>query len=262
MRLSVRFYPCIVATFAFALLAGAGANAQSSGGSSSSSNSGSNSGSNSASAPSTTGETAAELAANGAYIPVDPLANVRYNNRWDVSLEMAYQHIKAGPNVLQGANLGGLNLSGSYWLTKRWGVEGSGRGFLGTSGVGQPNALNIKGPFISEYFFTAGPEWLGPHNKHGALIAHVLVGGVYGDFEGGLQGQNASYVAFYNDQVAPAVIMGGHFDLNRSAHWVFRVTTDATMTHYSTNYGAKIAQWDINPAVSVGVQYKFTKIKR
>jgi hypothetical protein len=262
MRLSVRFYPCIVATFAFALLAGVGANAQSSGGSSSSSNSGSNSGSNSTSTPATTGETAAELAANGAYIPVDPLANVRYNNRWDVSLEMAYQHIKAGPNVLQGANLGGLNLSGSYWLTKRWGVEGSGRGFLGTSGVGQPNALNIKGPFISEYFFTAGPEWLGPHNKHGALIAHVLVGGVYGNFEGGLQGQNASYVAFYNNQIAPAVIMGGHFDLNRSAHWVFRVTTDATMTHYGTNYGAKIAQWDINPAVSVGVQYKFTKIKR
>jgi hypothetical protein len=69
-------------------------------------------------------------------------------------------------------------------------------------------------------------------------------------------------VNFYNNQVAPAVIMGGHFDLNRSGHWVFRITPDAVMTHYGTNYGAKISQWDINAAVSVGVEYKFTKHKR
>jgi len=218
--------------------------------------------SSSSSSSSVANPTSTQTPANGTYIAIDPLANVRYDNRFDMSLTMAYQHIKAGPNVLQGANLGGLDLSGSYWLTKRWGIEASGRGFLGTSGVGQPNARDIKGPFISEYFFAAGPEWLGPHNKHGDLIAHVLVGGVYGDFEGGLQGENASYVNFYNNQVAPAVLMGGHWDLNRSAHWVFRITTDAAMTHYGTNYGAKIAQWDINTNVSVGVAYKFTSIKR
>ena len=239
------------------MMTGTGVQAQTSG-----SGSGSGSSSSSSSNSSVANPAGAQAPVNGTYISVDPLANVRYDNRFDISLTMAYQHIKAGPNVLQGANLGGLDLSGSYWLTKRWGIEGTGRGFLGTSGVGQPNALNIKGPFISEYFFAAGPEWLGPHNKHGDLIAHVLVGGVYGDFEGGLQGQNASYVAFYNNQVAPAVLMGGHWDLNRSAHWVFRVTTDAAMTHYGTNYGAKIAQWDINTNVSVGVAYKFTRIKR
>jgi hypothetical protein len=221
-----------------------------------------NTGSSSSSSSSNSVETPAQTATNGAYISVDPLANVRYDNRWDMSLAMAYQHLKAGPNLLEGANLGGLDLSGSYWLTRRWGIEGSGRGFAGTSGVGQISAPPIRGPFISEYFFTGGPEWLGPHNKHGALIAHVLVGGVYGDFEDGLSGHNASYVNFYNNQIAPAVIMGGHFDLNRSAHWVFRVTPDAVMTHYGTNYGAKISQWDINAAVSVGLQYKFTKIKR
>lgn len=232
-----------------------------SGGSGAGSTSGSGSGSSSSSNSSVATQTSAQAAVNGTYISIDPLANVRYDNRFDVSLTMAYQHIKAGPNVLQGANLGGLDLSGSYWLTKRWGIEGTGRGFLGTSGVGAPSQT-IKGPFISEYFFAAGPEWLGPHNKHGDLIAHVLVGGVYGNFEQDLRGQGAQAVAFYNDQVAPAVLMGGHWDLNRSAHWVFRVTTDAAMTHYGTNYGAKIAQWDINTNVSVGLAYKFTNIKR
>jgi hypothetical protein len=258
MRLPVRFSPCIVAAFALALLAGTSAKAQTSSPNSGSSPAPSSGSSSSSSVANPAG---AQTPVNGNYISVDPLALVRYDNRFDMSLTMAYQHIKAGPNVLQGANLGGLDLSGSYWLTRRWGVEGSARGFVGTSGVGAPSQT-IKGPFISEYFFTAGPEWLGPHNKHGDLIAHVLVGGVYGKFEQDLRGASPEVVAFYNDQVAPAVIMGGHFDLNRSEHWVFRITTDAAMTHYGTNYGAKISQWDINTNVSVGVVYKFTKTRR
>lgn len=195
---------------------------------------------------------------NGAYIAIDPLAHVRYDNRYDVSLGLAYDHMKAGPNLLEGSNLGGLDLSGSYWLSKHWGAEGSVRGYLGTSGAGT-NAANIKGPFVAQYFFVGGPEWLGPHNKHGALIAHVLVGGVYGDFERDLRGNSPQVVAFYNNQVAPAVIMGGHFDLNRSEHWVFRVTPDAVLAHYGTNYGPKVSQTDVNFAISVGLEYKFKK---
>ena len=42
----------------------------------------------------------------GVYIQVDPLAKVRYDNRYDVSVGFAYDHMKAGPSLLQGANLG------------------------------------------------------------------------------------------------------------------------------------------------------------
>jgi hypothetical protein len=210
--------------------------------------------------------TAAPTAGNGTYIATDPLALVRYDNRYDLSLGAAYDHMKAGPALLQGSNLGGLDLSGSYWFSKHWAVEGSGRGYAGTSGAA-PNtfvdskgqAESIQGPFVSEYFFTAGPEWLGPHNKHGALIAHVLVGGVYGNFEQDLRSQSPSLVGFYNNQLAPAVIAGGHIDLNRSARWVFRVTPDAVLTRYGINYGSKITQNDVNFAISVGVEYKFKK---
>ena len=95
--------------------------------------------------------------------------------------------MKAGPTLLQGSNLGGLDITGTMWLTKRWGLQTSERAYLGTSGAGI-NAANrgggpIKGPFVAEYFFTGGPEWLGPHNQHGAILAHLLVGGVYGQFE-------------------------------------------------------------------------------
>jgi hypothetical protein len=231
MRFRVSFFASFVAVAALALQAGICAEAQS---------------------------TAAQSTGTGTYIVVDPLANVRYDNRYDVSLGLGYDHMKAGPTLLQGSNLGGLDLSASYWLTRHWGIEGNGRFYLGTSGAGV-NPYNIQGPVVSQTFFTAGPEWLGPHNKHGALTAHALFGGVYGRFQQDLLGYPPSAFDFYNNQIAPAAIIGGHMDLNRSEHWVFRVTPDAVMTHYSTNYAPKVSQFDVNFAISVGVQYKFKK---
>ena len=231
MRFPVRFIASFLAVAALALQAGICAQAQS---------------------------TAAQSAGNGTYIVVDPLANVRYDNRYDVSLGFGYDHMKAGPTLLQGSNLGGLDLSGSYWLSGHWGVEGSVRAYVGTSGAGI-NDLGIKGPFVAQYFGAAGPEWLGPHNKHGALTAHALFGGVYGKFQQDLLGYPPSAFDFYNNQVAPAAIIGGHMDLNRSEHWVFRITPDAVMTHYSTDYAPRVSQFDVNFAISVGVEYKFKK---
>ena len=210
--------------------------------------------------------TASPTAGNGTYIATDPLALVRYDNRYDVSLTAAYDHMKAGPTAHEGANLGGLDLDASYWFSKHWAVEGSGRSYFGTSGVATVNSSNtsVSGPFISEYFFTGGPEWLGPHNRHGALIAHVLVGGVYGNFQQDLRSYSAADVGFYNNQFAPAAIIGGHIDLNRSARWVFRITPDAVVTRYSTDYKPSTYLsagrfTDVNFAISVGVEYKFKK---
>jgi hypothetical protein len=205
-----------------------------------------------------TRSTAQSTASPTTYVVVDPLAGVRYDNRYDISVGMAYDHMKAGPTLLEGSNLGGLDVSGSYWLLKHWGVEGSGRVYMGTSGAA-PNPDHIDGPFVSQYFFTAGPEWLGPHNKHGALIAHALVGGVYGNFTQDLRGYPPSVVAFYYNQLAPAAILGGHIDLNRSAHWTFRITPDAVLTRYSNNFTPKVTKTDVNFAISVGVEYKFQK---
>jgi hypothetical protein len=207
------------------------------------------------------------------YVQVDPLAGVRYDNRFDLSLGAAYQHIKAGPTLREGANLGGLDISGSYWFAKRLGVEGTFRPTVGTSGAAPNTFVNsqgqvesIQGPFVAQYLFAGGIEWLGPHNKHGALIAHALMGGAYGDFEHDLRGQPPSLVDFYNNQFAPAGIFGGHWDLNRSPQWVFRITTDAVWTRYSTDYSTNISpsggrnNW--NYAMSVGMEYKFKKKRK
>ena len=207
--------------------------------------------------------TDAQTTGNGTYVAIDPLAKVRYNNRFDISVGLGYDHMKAGPTLLQGSNLGGLDISGSYWLTKHWGIEGTSRDYVGTSGAGinhdGANGGAIKGPFVAQYMFLGGAEYLGPHNKHGALIPHVLIGGSYGDFEKDLLGNSPSTVDFYNNQIALAGIIGAHMDLNRSEHWVFRITPDAIMTHYGINYPPSTKQFDVNFALSVGVEYKFKK---
>ena len=244
MRLSVRF---LIVSITFGLLTtvalpGTIAHAQDSSQSSSQTNN----------------QAAGQEPASPVYVSIDPLAGVRYDNRFDLSVGMAYDHMKAGPTLLQGSNLGGLDISGSYWFARRIGLEGTFRPYVGTSGAA-PNPYSINGPFVAQYLFVAGPELLGPHNKHGDLMAHVLVGGAYGDFERDLRGNPPSVVDFYNNQVALAMIAGGHMDLNRSAHWVFRITPDAVITHYGINYPPKDHYWDVNFALSVGVEYKFKK---
>ncbi len=203
--------------------------------------------------------------ANGVYISSDPLANVRYDNKYDVSVGLASGHIHAGPNLREGADLGGLDVSGSYWLTKRLGLEGSGRAYLGTSGTTPAAAgppYNESGVFVAQYMFLAGPEFLGPHNKHIALIGHALVGGAYGDFNkelgrGGSKTGPTGVAAFYDNQVALGGAFGGHIDLNRSPRWVFRITPDALLTGYDGTSQYSHTQW--NFGISVGVEYKFKK---
>jgi hypothetical protein len=250
MRLPVRFSVSILAATFLAVFAGARIHAQSQPRQDSSSQT----------AP--TQVPTDQSTGNGTYISIDPLARVRYDNRFDASLGMAYDHMKAGPTLLQGSNLGGLDAEGSYWLTKHWGIEGSGRGYIGTSGTAPNAPNNVKGPVVKEYFFVGGGEWLGPHNKHGAILAHAMFGGVYGNFQKDLLGQPPAKFDFYNNQIAPAAIIGGSFDLNRSQRWVFRITPDAIIKRYSINYAPFTTSTDVNFAISVGLEYKFTSIKR
>ena len=218
-------------------------------------------------APSQPGNRPGNQPINGTYVSTDPLAGVRYDNRWDLSVGLAFGHIHAGPNIRDGANLGGLDVSGSYWFSRNWGVEGSGRGYLGTSGT-TPTAAGLgeSGVYVAQYMFLAGPEYLGPHNKHAAVIVHALVGGAYDDFNkeidkpSNIPGQPitgpSGPAGFYANQFAFAGAFGGHIDLNRSPHWVFRVTPDALLTTYDPGSSAYThEQW--NFGLSVGMEYKF-----
>jgi hypothetical protein len=185
--------------------------------------------------------------------PNDTLSGVKYDARWEFYGGPAYAHFDAGPNLLQGANLGGLDVQAARWSTKRWAAVGNLRAYLGTSGA-VPNPYNIHGPFVAEFFALAGPEYRGPSNEHASMTFHALVGPVYGLFDKALKAVPPATVGFYNNQWALGAAVGGSIDLNRSQKLAFRISPDATLTNFGSN-GIK-EQF----ALSVGIVYRLGHI--
>lgn len=180
------------------------------------------------------------------------LSGVSYNNRYEVYGGVAYSHFDAGPSLLQGANLGGVDIEGARFFTRKWAADASIRAYLGTSGAA-PNDLGINGPAVSEYMALAGPQYRLASNEHASLSLHALFGGTYGDFEGGLGSVQPRLVGFYNNQIAFASAIGGTIDLNRSPRLAFRIEPEALLTDFSSN-----GQSDFKEqfGISIGLVYR------
>lgn len=188
--------------------------------------------------------------------PNNTLANVRYDYRWELYGGFAYSHFNAGPDLTQGANLGGFDIQAARFFTPRWAVVANGRGYYGTSGVLPTGRIyGIDGPFVSEHMFLAGPEYRGPSNQHISMLFHALFGGAYGDFQSALKDQQGNpvppaEVGFFSNQLTFGSAIGGSIDLNRSPRLVFRVSPDAILTDYGS---AGIHE---QFAISVGLVYR------
>lgn len=191
--------------------------------------------------------------------PSAPLSGVRYDNRWEVYGGFAYSRFTAGPQLVQGSNLGGFDVQGTRWFTTRLGLTGNVRGYYGTSGA-QPNPYGIRGPFVSETLFMGGPEYRGPSNQHVTTTFHALFGGDHGNFESALYDQHGQKVpplavGFFSNQVAFASALGGSLDLNRSPKLAFRISPDAILT----DFGSSGIKADF--AISVGLVYRLGRDK-
>ena len=191
--------------------------------------------------------------------PPAPLAGVRYDFPWEIYGGFAYSHFDAGPNLLQGANLGGFDARAIREFSPRWGAGVNVRGYYGTSGTtpncgsctgSGPNAGPITGPFVSEQMFLAGPEFRALSNEHAAMMLHAFVGSAYGYFSGGLNCVPPQNVGFFSDQFSWAGAFGGSIDLNRSPRLVFRIAPDATLTDFG---GVQVKE---QFALSVGIVYR------
>jgi hypothetical protein len=188
------------------------------------------------------------------------LANVRYDYRWEIYGGIAYSHFNAGPNLLQGSNLGGFDIQAAHWFRQHWAAAGNFRDYLGTSGV-VPNIYGIRGPFVSEQMFMVGPEFRGPSNPHASLTLHALFGGAHGNFDSDLRDQTGNPVppntlGLFNNQTSFGGAFGGALDLNRSPNLAFRISPDATLTNFG---GAGLHE---QFTISVGVVYRLDQVGR
>jgi hypothetical protein len=193
--------------------------------------------------------------------PSDTLAGVHYDYKWEIYGGLAYSHFNAGPQLVQGSNLGGFDIQAARFLRKRWAVVGNARGYYGTSGVA-PNPYGIKGPFVDEYMFLGGGEYRGPSNEHVSMTFHALFGGAHGGFDSATKDQagnpvDPELIGLFRNQTSFGSALGGSIDLNRSSRWVFRISPDATLTNFKNSAG----QGGIHEqfAISVGVVYRLKR---
>lgn len=183
----------------------------------------------------------------------DTLAGVRYDNHWQLYFGAGYRHFNAGPDLFQGAQLGGPDVQITRRLSPHWGATGNVRGYWGTSGA-TPNKYGIQGPLVSEYLFLGGPEYRGPRNEHAAVNFHALIGGAYGVYDADLGRIPPGMVGFYSNGMSVAGAFGGSLDLNRSPRWALRLSPDLMVTHHGSQFQEQFA-------MSVGVLYRFAPRK-
>jgi hypothetical protein len=198
----------------------------------------------------------------------DTLSTVRYDNKYDIYGGVGFSHFKAGPNLAQGANLGGFDVRGTRWLTGRLGATASIRGYYGTQGV-NPNPYNVSGPFIFEHLFLGGATYRLAAREHAALSVHALAGGAYGVFDHALGTApvsgarvQARDVGLYNSGLSFASAVGGSLDLNRSPKLALRISPEWILTRYG-GYGAPSSvpseSLTVNQSefgISVGIIYR------
>lgn len=186
--------------------------------------------------------------------PNDTLANVRYDYRWEVYGGFAYSHFKAGPNLVQPANLGGFDIQGVRWFRRHWALGGNARGYYGTSGV-VPNTYGIRGPFVSYQMYMAGPEYRMFGNPHASVTLHSFFGGAHGNFDSALSGVPPQNLGLFSNQTAFGSAIGGALDLNRSSRLAFRIAPDLLLLGFGSQTQEQFG-------ISVGIVYRLDQVHR
>ncbi len=189
------------------------------------------------------------------------LADVRYDNKYDIYGGIGYQHVNTGPSLIEGAQLGGFDVQGTRWLTSRLGVTANARGFYGTIGV-HVNPYGVKGPFIMEHYGLGGVSYRVRSGHPASFIVHGLFGGAYGTFDSDLgtlppPGSGPvppSALGLFNNGSTFAMALGGSIDLNRSPQLAFRISPD----YIYTRFGG-YTQNELGLSVGIVYRLKFPK---
>ncbi len=176
-------------------------------------------------------------------------APVTYANKWELYSGLMLQNDQAGQNLPKRINMGGVEVLGTYWITKKWGVGGDFRGMAGTTPV-FPNPYTIR-PLVVMYEGMGGVEYRGPKNQRAAINLHAYGGVVHGKFDYTPLPAGED-VGLYTNRTKPMGVVGTSFDFNISKKLAFRLSPDLVIEHLGTETREFFA-------ISGGPVYRFGK---
>jgi len=181
-----------------------------------------------------------------------PAAPVTYANKWEIYGGINLMTFQAGQALPKRMNLGGGEILGTYWVTKRIGVGAEYRGEAGTTPV-LANPYTTR-PLVYMNMGLFGAQFRGPKNQHAALNFHAYGGVASGVFNSSTGNIPAQYnnVGLYQNKTAPIGAIGASVDLNRSKHLAIRISPDMMIERFGTETREFFA-------ISGGVVYRFGK---
>ncbi len=178
-------------------------------------------------------------------------APVTYDNRYEVYGGVQYMNFQAGQNVSKLMSLGGVEVSGTYWISSKWGAMADYRGAAGTSPV-TPNILFNGNALVVLNTGMLGAQYRVAQNQRFAFAAHALAGVSHGKFDYTEPPENppTGGSGFYTNRTKPMGAFGASLDYNRSKNLAFRFSPDLVLEHYGTETREFFA-------ASFGVMYRF-----
>ena len=173
-------------------------------------------------------------------------APVTYDNRYEIFGGAEYMNFQAGQNVPKLMNLGGAEVSGTYWINSKWGAVADYRGGAGTTPV-VPNATFNGRALVVLNTGMLGAQYRVAQNQRFAFDLHALAGVSHGWFDETLPSNQSQ---LYTNRTKPIGAIGGSLDLNRTKNLAIRLSPDLILEHYGTETREFVA-------VSGGVIYRF-----
>jgi hypothetical protein len=195
---------------------------------------------------------------------IGPAAPVTYANRYELFGGLNFMNFQAGQSLPKRMNMGGGELLGTYWLTKKLGLSADYRIDAGTTPVfanGGTTPLSKNGtginnrPLVYLNTIMLGAQYRGPKNQYAALSYHGYFGVSHGTFDYSLKNvppANYSEIGLYTNRTKPMAALGVSLDFNRSKNWAIRISPDLILEHFGTETREFVA-------VSGGVVYRFGK---
>jgi hypothetical protein len=190
----------------------------------------------------------------------------KYDNRWEVYGGLNFMNGQAGQNApFRRYNMGGAEVMGTYWWTKKLGIAADYRFGAGTTPVVSPYYNRIV---IMQSIVSGGVQYRGPKNRYAAIDYHALAGGTTGIFDhavnnypGGSpvsscpanqQPGQKDNLGLYCNHTAPWGAVGGSIDFNEGPKLAIRLQPDMVFEHFGTETREFFA-------ISMGVIYRLGK---
>ncbi len=196
---------------------------------------------------------------------ITPQRTATYDERWDFFGGLSFMNGQAGQNLPKRYNMGGGEVSATYWLGKyqvpHFGVLADYRLEAGTTPILPTGAqFGLNRVLVYQNIISGGLEYRGPKNRYAGVNFHALVGATHGTFDSAITGYPASetprptatYVGLYNNSTSPWGAAGGSIDFNYTPKVAIRISPDIIFEHFGTETREYVS-------VGGGVVYRYGK---